>query len=138
MPRKLIIIDNQRDWLKRSSDLLSDHGYEVKIATNLEEGLKFMHQQAPHLVLINSSQIGNLSQLRRIVESCSLPDCRIVVMVPGKLEIPKLSKMFKAGADDCITKPYDSQTLKAMVEKELVAKRRGKSSRGSRKIPYGV
>lgn len=124
MGRKLIIVDTEQDWLEQSSDLLLDYGYEVKTARGLEEGLKYIREEAPHLVLINRSRIKNLSELKRIVGSCGLRDSRLVVMVPGKLEISTLKKMLKAGAYDCITKPFDTRTLRETVEMALAAKKR--------------
>lgn len=124
MGKRLILVDSQREWLNQSSDALSSYGYEVQTAADLEQAFEHIQEQVPHLLLLNGSQIKDLSQFRRIVKGCSAAGCRLVVMVPGTLSLSNLRRMFKAGAHDCITKPFDSHTLKAAVEMGLSARKK--------------
>ncbi len=111
----ILVVDDQPPNIRLLDAVLSPHGYRVVTAASGEEALCRLHDEHPHLVLLDVLMPGmdGHEVCRRIREdpaTAFLP----VVMVTASDARQKL-RAIEAGADDFITKPFDQGELLARV-----------------------
>ena len=103
-------------------------GFATTIATDVAQARKLIAESLPHVVLLDwmlpdSSGLVLLSELRRDQRTAALP----VIMLTAKgMEEDKV-KGLNEGADDYVTKPFDSEELLARLR---VALRRSEAKGG--------
>lgn len=123
-PPLILIADD--DWLNRDllTAYLSGSGCKVVTAADGLEGLKAARQTPPDLALIDV-QMPHMDGLALTMELKSAPATRfvpIVIVTALDSEEEKI-KAIDAGADDFVTKPYNSIVLLARVRSLLRIKK---------------
>ncbi len=114
----ILIIDDEKAILKSVGDILADEGYEVSTAESGAEGLKFVKDTLPDLVLLDVWMPGmdGLETLGRLREvSAALP----VIVMSGHGTIDTAVKAVKLGAYDFIEKPLSLDKLSLCVKNGL-------------------
>lgn len=116
-PRKrLLVIDDEPDFLRLVTQRLTSWGYEVLTATSGEEGWRIAKEQRPDLLLLDI-----LMPRLKGRDLCELlkahPQTKdIPVMLLTALGLPDHIKAgLDAGAEDYIVKPFDSEDLKDRI-----------------------
>jgi len=109
MPR-VLIVDDEPDFVELLREFLTAKGYEVAAASNGEEALRKVKEDRPHLVLLDvrmprMSGLEVLKQLREIDHEVG------VIMVTAVNEEVTGREALKLGAFDYITKPLDLKYL---------------------------
>jgi DNA-binding NtrC family response regulator len=118
MPGKILIVDDEPFNLDLLEQELSDLGYAVARAATGPQALSWIDKFAPDLVLLDylMPEMNGIEVLHTIRKSQSdLP----VVMITAYGTIDRAVEAIKAGADDFITKPFDSEHLALVVRKNL-------------------
>lgn len=113
---KILIIDDDRGLRKSLTLILSDAGYEVRVAEDGEEGLAMAHAENPQLILcdVRMPKKDGLSFVREYKESGG--EALVLVMTAyGNMELA-LNAM-KAGAYDYIPKPFGADEVLLTVRK---------------------
>ncbi|MGD8229076.1 MAG: response regulator [Desulfobacteraceae bacterium] len=69
MSKKILIVDDDPDVILFIATILKDHGYQSVEARDGQEGLKMVHAENPHMVLLDlmmpqKSGIALLSELK--------------------------------------------------------------------------
>jgi len=115
----LLVIDDNPEILKLMKILLSDE-YDLLLCTSAEEGLSMLKQELPDLVLCDVQMPGmdGLTFANKIKGDKSTKHIPII-MVTARAGSEMLSQGIKAGADDYISKPFDSVELKARIQSLL-------------------
>jgi DNA-binding response OmpR family regulator len=112
-PTLLVVDDDEvvRDLLR---DYFSQHGFDVHLAANGGEARERLRQQAPELVFLDVGlpDEDGLSLARFIREQLDVP----IVMVSGAGEPLDRIIGLEVGADDYVTKPFDTRELLARVK----------------------
>ncbi len=118
-PSLLVVDDNEmnRDMLSRR---LIKEGYEVTLATDGQEALTLIEDNAYDLVLLDVMMPGIsglevLSQLRQHYSQSQLP----IIMVTAKDQSEDVVGALDMGANDYITKPIDFPIALARVRSQL-------------------
>ena len=116
MKKLMIIEDSQviRDELK---SLLLRYGYEVTLIENFENVFEDIKKEKPNLILldINLPVYDGFHICREIRKNLNIP---IIIVTSRDSEIDELMSM-NLGADDFITKPYNTQILLARISAVL-------------------
>lgn len=116
MKKLMIIEDSQviRDELK---SLLLRYGYEVTVIENFENVFEDVKKEKPNLILldINLPVYDGFHICREIRKNLNIP---IIIVTSRDSEIDELMSM-NLGADDFITKPYNTQILLARISAVL-------------------
>ena len=113
---KILIIDDDRGLRKSLTLILSDAGYEVRVAEDGEEGLATAHAENPQLILcdVRMPKKDGLSFVREYKESGG--EALVLVMTAyGNMELA-LNAM-KAGAYDYIPRPFGADEVLLTVRK---------------------
>jgi DNA-binding response OmpR family regulator len=110
-----------------TQDLLSDEGYTVHLCRDGKEGLQKFHEHAYSLCLLDvmmpkKDGFSLAEDIRKVNE-----EVPIVFLTAREMAEDKV-KGFKVGADDYITKPFDSQEFTLRIK--AILKRTGQATSG--------
>lgn len=111
--KKIFIIEDEEKIRNELSTFLNKYGYTISTATNFEEVVKDAIKENPHLILldINLPYYDGYYVCREIRKQSDVP---IIVVTSRQSEIDELMSM-NLGADDFVTKPYNTQILLARI-----------------------
>ncbi len=119
---RILIVDDEKNYLLVLSALLGGEGYEVMTAPSGARALALVEEDEPDLV-ITDMRMPRMSGVQLIQELKErLPDLPVIVMTAfGTVE--NAVEAMKAGAIDYITKPFENQELLMTVERALKMRR---------------
>lgn len=130
VPKKILVIDDDRVVQKATQDFLQKSGYEVLVAEDGSEGASIARNQRPDLILLDLSfpidpMSGPLSDgfeivewLRRMPESKAIP----IIILSGT-EPAKYKARFREGEIAAfIQKPVDKKEVLATIRVVLTGK----------------
>lgn len=117
MTAKLLLVDDAQDSNLMLQRVLSQDGYEVRVASNGIEGLRLAYDFRPDLILLDVMMPGmdGWTMLKRLREFSDVP----VVMLTALASDQYLVDGLDGGADDYLTKPFSLSELKARVRAVL-------------------
>ena len=118
MPNKILIVDDEPFNLDLLEQELADLGYLSECAGNGRQALQKIDKLEPDLVLLDyrMPEMNGIDVLREIRQRRKdLP----VIMITAYGTIDVAVEAVKAGADDFVTKPFDSEHLAVVVKKAL-------------------
>jgi two-component system, NtrC family, response regulator AtoC len=110
---KILFIDDDRNQFMLLRNRLPENIY--LFSTEGSGGLDIVRREHPDLVLLDwkLQDMDGLEVLKRIK---SMPDAPPVIMLTGYTSIDYIVKAMKAGADDYVTKPYHTVTLRKIIQ----------------------
>ena len=117
---RILAIDDEKDMLDPFQTILS-RKYEVIATASGTEGIEIIKNENTHLVLldIRMPETNGIEVLKKIKELEPELD---VIMVSASKEIKSAVECIKLGAYDYITKPFEIDELKSLMEKALERK----------------
>ena len=115
--QKIIIIEDTERIRLELSELLKRYGYDVKSPSNFENIIDYVQNENPDLILldINLPLYDGYYICREIRKTSDVP---IIVVTSRDSEMDELMSM-NLGADDFVTKPYNTQILLARINSVL-------------------
>jgi DNA-binding response OmpR family regulator len=116
MSDRILVVDDDpeiRDFVKTN---LEAEGFEVQVAAGGPEALELAAQRPPALVLLDVMMpamdgLATLRHLRNDVPTANIP----VVMLTARPQAAERVKGLDLGADDYLTKPFETEELVARV-----------------------
>ncbi len=110
--KKILIVEDEKDFQDLIRELLERHGYEVDAASNGEEGLKRYGEMAPDLVLldVHLPDMTGFDILRKIRTAGPRPETP-VLMCTVRSELSPVTEGLDAGATDYVIKPFNTPDL---------------------------
>lgn len=110
---KIIIIEDTETIREELKTFLEKYGYEVIAPTDFENIIDYTIGEEPDLILldINLPVFDGYYICREIRKSSDIP---IIVVTSRDNEVDELMSM-NLGADDFVTKPYNTQVLLARI-----------------------
>jgi len=114
---KILVVDDDQNINELIRMYLAKEGYEVIQAFDGEQGLELFQSKAPSLVVLDLMlpKIDGLAVCREIRKISDIP----VIMLTAKGETFDKVLGLNLGADDYITKPFDSKEVVARVKAVL-------------------
>ena len=118
MPKSLLLVDDDSDFLKGLSMTLGKRGYQVRTADTAEEGLKLAQAQKPDLFLLDVQMPGMdgyalCAALKQADATFDTP----VIFLSARSEAGDMLRGYYAGAHDYLAKPVDLDELFRKVSK---------------------
>ncbi len=111
----ILCIDDNPEVLKLMKMLLADE-FDLELMTSAEQGLQFLRDKNPDLVLCDVMMPGmDGHAFARAVKSDPALKHIPVMLVTARSGAEMLNEGLQAGADDYISKPFDSTELKARI-----------------------
>lgn len=127
---KIIIIEDTETIRQELVTFLNRYGYEVIAPTNFENIISIIEKEEPNLILldINLPVFDGFYICREVRKTSQVP---IIVVTSRDSDMDELMSM-NLGADDFITKPYNTQILLARINSVL--KRVNQGNEGNQEI----
>lgn len=118
MKRRVLIIDDEPEFVEMIKMRLEANECEVLVAHDGETGLEVIRKEKPGLVLLDvmMPQMDGFQVLHAIRNSDEIAHIP-VVMLTAKGESKSLFKAEQLGATDYLIKPCNSQDLVKLVQK---------------------
>lgn len=133
----ILIVEDDNDISHMLKELLEQNGYKTAQAFSGTEALLYIEKQCPRAILLDLMLPGMngeelLSRIKKEYPSIA------VIIASAKEETKIRVSMLRAGADDYITKPFDTDELLARLEAVLrrsasVQEEAAKQIRGEKK-----
>lgn len=120
MKKDIIIVDDERDIRELLSGILSDEGFETRLAKDINSLKAELTKRVPSLILLDvwldESNADGIDILKIIKKSYPyIP----VIMISGHGTIDMAINALKIGAFDFIEKPFDSNILIMSISRAI-------------------
>ena len=115
--KKIMIIEYTEGIREELKTLLTRYGYKVIAPQTFENIIEDIQEEKPHLILldINLPVFDGFYICRETRKTSNIP---IIIVTSRDSEIDELISM-NLGADDFVTKPYNTQILLARISSVL-------------------
>ena len=113
----ILVVDDDREIVKVLGKLLELEGYQVHAAYNGMEALEILTGEKVHLILLDvmMPKLDGLSTLMEIRRKRNIP----VIILSAKTEESDKVLGLSMGADDYVSKPFQTAELMARVRSQL-------------------
>lgn len=112
---KILIVEDEANERTGLAELVSSWGYRSETASDGYEGLQKATQWSPAIVItdLKMPRMGGIELLERLAEQTQ---DMAVILVTAQGTIDSAVQAMRLGAYDYITKPIDTQRLRAMLQ----------------------
>jgi len=117
MARAILLIDDDALFRLSLSFHLQQAGYQVRTAVSAEDGLRFIRDEPADLILLDIGLPGmdGLDALRHFNDLVGAP---VIFITARRRDLDEILGL-ELGADDYITKPFDTSILLARIKAVL-------------------
>ncbi|MDE6432831.1 MAG: response regulator [Lachnospiraceae bacterium] len=115
--KNILIVDDSRTSRKILKGILENSGYEIVAeATNGQEGYEKYVEFKPDVVTMDITMpvLDGIGALKKIVGE--FPDAK-VIMVTAAGQKTRMVEALQSGASEFVSKPFDSEQLRDVIEK---------------------
>ncbi len=122
MKGRILCVDDEDIVIRSCRRVLADDEFEVDAVQSGVEALKQIEERTFDVVILDimMPKMDGIEVLQRVKESH--PDLE-VIMITGLSQVETAVKSMKLGAFDYLTKPFDPDELKLVVERALERRR---------------
>jgi len=122
--KKILIVDDEPDVASLLTLLLRSQGYEAVVASDGRQGLELARKENPDLIILDIMLPGldgyKIARMLKFDESYShIP----IIMLTAKVQEKDKALGLETGADEYLTKPFDTQLLLKKVKEILERKK---------------
>lgn len=120
MSKKILVIDDEKDFVRVIKQTLTNEGYEVITAFNGKEALEKVRNEAPNLMIldINMPVIDGYEVCKKLRKDPLYKRLPIIMLTVRK-DIEDQVKGMKLGSDEYMIKPFDPEELLLRVKNIL-------------------
>ncbi len=113
MHPKILVIEDEQDLVELLRMKLKREGYQVLSANDGVEGLQILHEQHPHLILLDLMlpRMDGWETCRRVREYSDIP----IIILSALETVDHKVRGLALGADDYVTKPFSPKELVARI-----------------------
>lgn len=120
----VLIVDDNPHNLQVLGKLLQENGYQIQFATNGEAALEWMKKELFDIILLDINMpVMNGFEVCKQIRSNEAMNKIPVIFLSADIDRESILKGFELGAQDYITKPFDSRELLSRVRTHLKLKR---------------
>lgn len=135
MGNYILIVEDDNDINHMLCELLHNQGYETSSAFSGTEALLYIERETPAAVILDLMLPGMtgeelLARIKEIDEGIS------VIISSAKDDVHTRVELLRAGADDYVVKPFDTEELLARLEAVLRRNGRGNSGDNAESLTY--
>ena len=132
MPQKVLIVDDEKDFLDIIAERMLARGMDVSTATSAEDALNMVEEESFDVVILDFMMpaLDGFKALKLM--KAKRPDVQIIVMT-GNVPEEKRMEAKALGALDVIEKPPDLKDLIQIIKKAKKAPRTARGKKGHRK-----
>ena len=127
---RVLLVDDSATSLFRTSIVVRRAGHEVLTAMDGEKAVEVALSERPDLILmdVEMPKMNGFEACRRLrqhAETRSTP----IIMVSSRGETASREMGKRSGCTDYLPKPFDAETLRAMIQTHLEANRSAEAGR---------
>lgn len=113
VPKKVLIVEDQRDIRSLIQLTLETEGYNITEASNGEDGLNAARDFHPDLILLDVMMPGSLDGLRvcELIKSDPGMSHIKIILLTARSQLMDVDLGKKSGCDEYITKPFSPMEL---------------------------
>ena len=132
MPQKVLIVDDEKDFLDIISERILARGMDVSTASSAEDALNMVEEESFDVVILDFMMpaLDGFKALKLM--KAKRPDLQIIVLT-GNVPDEKRMEAKALGALDVIEKPPDLKDLIQKIKKAKKAQRTVRGKKGRRK-----
>lgn len=121
---RILVVEDEADIRDLLEIVLTAKGYDVATAENGRDGLAQLGRFAPNLVLLDLA-MPELDGMGFLKGKSQLPDRRDVpvIVLSARDKNGDVMRAMEMGADNYITKPFDTELVLSSIERLLAATR---------------
>lgn len=120
----ILIVDDIGENLQVLGNILSKEGFETSFALSGKQALSVVEDTLPDLILLDISMPGmDGFEVCRILKKEELTKSIPIIFLTAKTEIDNMVHGFSLGADDYVTKPFNTLELLARVRAHVELKK---------------
>lgn len=135
MRNYILIVEDDNEINHMLQELLKSHGFETVSAFSGTEALLHVEKEAPMAVILDLMLPGMTGE--ELLEKIKNINPGIAVIVSSaKDEVSTRIELLRAGADDYMVKPFDTEELLARLEAVLRRNGREQASAGNNQLKY--
>ncbi len=115
MSEKILLIDDEKDFLEVMSDRLGDKGMKVSTAESAQSALDLIKNESFDAVILDFSmpEMDGIQALKLLIEK--KPELQVILMT-GYGTVEKRVEAIKRGATDFVEKPADIEKLVSKIK----------------------
>jgi len=117
-PARILVVDDELGIREGCRRALTPHGFEVDVAENAAMGLRKL-REAQFDVLLLDIMMPGMSGLEMLRQVRQLAPNIIVIIITGYATVELSVQAIREGAHDFIAKPFTSELLLQVIEREL-------------------
>jgi DNA-binding NtrC family response regulator len=137
MPKRILVVDDDRAILQSCENILADEGYEVETAGSGAAGLELLKHRSFDLAIVDLKMPG-MNGLEMLQAARRLHPELVVIIFTAYATIETAVEAIKLGAFNYVTKPFKASELVATVEKGLMRVNLGRQSARLRQETAGA
>jgi DNA-binding response OmpR family regulator len=117
MPKKILVVDDERNIVKLVRDYLERAGFVALLAENGQQALHIFRAEKPALIILDLGlpELDGLEVTRLVRRESNTP----IIMLTARLDETDKLIGLELGADDYVTKPFSPRELVARVRAVL-------------------
>lgn len=123
-PFRILIVDDAEGQRFILRNIIMEMGYQPVLAESGEQALKVIPRCNPRMILLDVSmpEMDGFEVCRRLKENPDTQDIPIL-FISAFEDTEEITKVFEAGGEDYVTKPFVPEVIKARVgvRMELIA-----------------
>ncbi|MGA2090211.1 MAG: response regulator [Endomicrobiales bacterium] len=121
MPKKILVVDDDPDFLEWIVTGLSNDGYTVTAVQSAQRGLVLAQQELPDLAIIDArlSDGDGFSVCKELKSKPTTAGIRVILVTGIFKEIEYKQRACQVGSNDFLVKPFSYDQLRARVTTQL-------------------
>ena len=122
MSARILVVDDEDIVIRSCLRILDGNGYQIEAAKDGQEALRKVEDNSYDVMILDimMPNLGGMEVLRRVKETHPDTD---VVMITGLSQIDTAVQAMKLGAFDYISKPFEPDELKLVIQRALERRR---------------
>ena len=122
MSARILVVDDEDIVIRSCLRILDGNGYQIEAAHDGHEALRKVEDNSYDVMILDimMPNLGGMEVLRRVKETH--PDMD-VIMITGLSQIDTAVQAMKLGAFDYISKPFEPDELKLVIQRALERRR---------------
>lgn len=124
MNKTLLVIENDEALVDLLSFYFSEQGYTVHTALDGNKGIELALEHKPSVIILDviMSEMHGFDVLRALRGRPEMKDT-VIIMTSAKAYKPDIERARELGATDYVVKPFRTDELLAIVERQLATPR---------------
>jgi len=121
MSEKVLLVDDEKDFLDIMSERMEARGMTVKTADSADQALKILEKESFDAIVMDFKMPGmdGIQALKNI--KTQKPELQIILLT-GYATVEKTVEAMKIGATDLLEKPADLEALAAKIKQAKAEK----------------